>query len=298
MAVYTESKDEGEPTADEEAENKSLPALEQGETLDLVRLLPEQHFTQPPPRYTEATLVKALEEYGIGRPSTYAPTLSTIQDRGYVERVGRQLQPTPIGVIVNDLLVAHFPEIVDVGFTAQMEEQLDEIASDSIEWVTVLGAFYGPFQVTLQSAEVNMPEVILKPEPTGEFCEKCGKELVIKFGRYGKFIACSGYPACRNAKSFMVKVGSSCPKCGAEMVEKKTRRKRIFYSCSQYPNCDYAVWNRPLPQAEQPCKSCGGFLVEGARGESKCMGCGEVAARAEQPQGGEPEQPATPTQAV
>ena len=276
MAVYVEGKDEGEPSEEEEEGNRSLPVLEQGEPLDLVRLLPEQHFTQPPPRFTEATLVKTLEEYGIGRPSTYAPTLSTIQDRGYVERSGRQLSPTPIGVIVNDLLVAHFPAIVDVGFTAQMEEKLDDIANQSAEWVDTLTAFYGPFVETLHSAEVNMPEVVLKPEPTGEFCEKCGKELVIKFGRYGKFIACSGYPACRNAKSFMVKVGAKCPKCGGEMVEKKTRRKRIFYSCGEYPKCDFAVWNRPLPQAEQPCKSCGGLLVEAGRGEAKCNSCGEV----------------------
>jgi len=287
MAVYTEGKDEGEPTAEEEEENKSLPPLEQGETLDLVRLLPEQHFTQPPPRYTEATLVKALEEYGIGRPSTYAPTLSTIQDRGYVERVGRQLQPTPIGIIVNDLLVAHFPEIVDLGFTAQMEEQLDGIARQEAEWVGVLNAFYGPFQETLRAAEVEMPEVVLKPEPTGEYCEKCGRELVIKFGRFGKFIACSGYPLCRNAKSFMVKVGTKCPKCGGEMVEKKTRRKRLFYSCAEYPKCEFAVWNRPLPQAEQPCKSCGGLLVEASHGQARCNDCGEITQRGESKPAGE-----------
>ena len=281
MAVYTEGHDEGDLAEDSE-DNKALPVLAEGETLDLARLLPEQHFTQPPPRYTEATLVRALEENGIGRPSTYAPTLSTVQDRGYVERAGKQLQPTHIGTIVNDLLVAHFPEIVDVGFTAQMEEQLDDIANEGAEWVDVLANFYGPFAETLQLAEKEMPEVSLKPEPTGEFCEKCGSELVIKYGRYGKFIACSGYPACRNAKSFVVKVGTKCPKCGVgEMVEKKTKRKRVFYSCSEYPNCDFAVWQRPRPDAEQPCKTCGGFLVEAARGYAKCNTCGETHQRAE-----------------
>jgi DNA topoisomerase I len=283
MAVYTEGKDEGDPTAVEE-DNKTLPALDQGEELGLAALHSEQHFTQPPPRYTEATLVKALEENGIGRPSTYAPTLSTIQDRGYVERAGKQLQPTFIGLIVNDLLVAHFPDIVDVGFTAQMEEQLDNIASEHTDWVQVLSAFYGPFIETLRRAEVEMPEVALKPEPTGEFCEKCGSELVIKYGRFGKFIACSGYPACRNAKSLMIKVGTNCPKCGGEIVEKKTRRKRLFYSCSNYPACDFAAWSRPLPQAEQPCKECGGLLVEGARGQAKCNSCGATSPRVEAPE--------------
>ncbi|MGQ9675794.1 MAG: type I DNA topoisomerase [Chloroflexota bacterium] len=267
IIVYTEGKDEGQ--ADED-EGKILPPLQQGELLNLVQLLPEQHFTQPPPRYTEATLVKALEENGIGRPSTYAPTLSTIQDRGYVERVDKKLVPTQIGFLVNDLLVEHFPEIVDLGFTADMEEDLDKIARGERQWVPMLKEFYDPFAKTVQQAEGKIETVELKPEETGDLCEICGKPLVIKYGRFGRFIACSGYPQCRNAKSFAVKIGVKCPRCGGDMVEKKTRRKRIFYSCGTYPKCDFAVWQRPVPQ---PCPTCGGMLtLNGPRG-TKCSQC-------------------------
>lgn len=267
MIVYTEGRDEGQP---EEEEGKALPPLVQGEELDLIQLLPEQHFTQPPPRYTEATLVKALEENGIGRPSTYAPTLSTIQDRGYVERVDKKLIPTQIGFLVNDLLVEHFPDIIDLGFTAEMEEDLDKIARGEREWVPVLKEFYGPFEKSVKRAEREMGTVEFKPEETGDVCELCGKPLVIKYGRFGKFIACSGYPQCRNARSFAVKVGVKCPKCGGDMVEKKTRRKRIFYSCGNYPKCDFAVWQRPLPE---PCPACGGLLtLNGAKGV-RCSQC-------------------------
>ena len=278
LAVYSEGKDED----DEEEKRKSLPALTEGEALALQALFPEQHFTQPPPRYTEATLVKALEEYGIGRPSTYAPIMSTIQDRGYVERVDKRLSPTPIGLIVNDLLVKHFPTIVDLGFTAHMEGELDEIARGEQMWVPVIQEFYDPFAKTLVDAEEHMERVILEAEPTGDMCEKCGRPLVIKFGRFGKFIACTGYPECRNAKSFATKIGVNCPDCGAEMVEKKTRRKRIFYSCSRYPECKFAVWNRPLPQ---PCPECGGLLTDAGRGNAKCNKCGEVVEVPTEPQG-------------
>ena len=274
--VYTEGRDEGE--AAEEEERRSLPELVAGEGLNLLKLLPEQHFTQPQPRYTEATLVKSLEEYGIGRPSTYAPTLSTIQDRGYVERIDKRLQATELGFIVNDLLVRHFPEVVDVGFTASMEEELDEIAQGEREWVPVLREFYVPFAETLAKADLEMERVELVPEPAGEDCEKCGRPMVIKFGRYGKFIACPGYPQCRNAKSFAVKIGVRCPECGAEMVEKKTRRKRIFYSCAAYPKCSFSVWNRPLPT---PCASCGGMLTLAGKKGVQCVKCGEVTAPVE-----------------
>lgn len=267
ITVYTEGKDEGQG---EEDEGKILPPLTEGELLDLVQLLPEQHFTQPPPRYTEATLVKALEENGIGRPSTYAPTLSTIQDRGYVERVDKKLMPTQIGFLINDLLVEHFPEIVDLGFTAEMEEDLDKIAQGERQWVPMLREFYDPFEKTVRQAEVKMETVELVPEETGDLCEICGKPLVIKYGRFGKFIACSGYPQCRNAKSFAVKIGVKCPRCGGDMVEKKTRRKRIFYSCGTYPKCDFAVWQRPVPQ---PCPTCGGLLTLNGQKGTKCSQC-------------------------
>lgn len=272
--VYTEGRDEGD--ADDEKQHP-LPPLEVGELLRLEKVTPEQHFTQPPPRFTEATLVKALEENGVGRPSTYAPTLSTIQDRGYIEKTGRQLQPTTLGKLVTDLLAEHFPDVIDIKFTAEMEEKLDDIANAGAPWVNILSAFYGPFEVTLRQANEQIPEVTIEPEPAGELCDKCGMPMVIKHGRFGKFIACSNYPTCRNAKSFMVKVGVKCPRCReGELVEKRTRRGRVFYSCSQYPTCEFAVWQRPLPT---PCPQCGGLLTEAARQEAKCVDCGATLPR-------------------
>ena len=266
--VYTEGRDE-EDASDEES-GTALPPLEKDELLDLLKLAPEQHFTQPPPRYTEATLVKALEEHGIGRPSTYAPTMATIQDRGYVERTDRKLKPTFIGMLVNDLLVQHFPAIVDVGFTAEMEEELDEIASGERQWQPVVRSFFEPFEQTLERARTHMQTVEIKPEPTNLVCEKCGSPMVIKYGRFGRFIACTGYPACRNAKSLAIPTGVKCPECGGDLVEKKTRRKRIFYSCANYPQCAFSVWNRPLPQ---PCPHCGGLLTAAGKRGAKCVKC-------------------------
>jgi len=223
--------------------------------------------------------VKALEENGVGRPSTYAPTLSTIQERGYIERVTRQLIPTELGKVVIDLLAEHFPDIVDVGFTAGMEERLDEIANDGVPWVGILQAFYPPFEETLRQADQRIVQVDLSPEPAGELCDKCGSPMLIKHGRFGKFIACSNYPICRNAKSFMVKLGIHCPRCAeGEVVEKRTRRGRLFYSCSRYPDCDFATWQRPLAE---PCPSCGGLLTEVGRNEAKCLQCGETIPRPE-----------------
>jgi DNA topoisomerase-1 len=284
MIVYTEGKDEAEvPEADEEGK-RALPPLTIGELLDLLGLYPEQHFTQPPPRYTEATLIRALEEQGIGRPSTYAPILSTIQDRGYVERLeGRRLKPTEIGFLVNDLLVKHFPEIVDVGFTAHMEEDLDRIASGEAEWVPVLRDFFSPFSETLTAAEKNMEKVTIPVEETDEVCEKCGAPMVIKRGRYGRFVACSAFPKCRNARSITVSTGVQCPECKeGNLVEKTTRRKRIFYSCSRYPECKFAVWNKPVPV---PCPACGGLLTEAGKkdgGKYVCASCGHIVDQLEQ----------------
>ncbi len=273
--VYTEGKDE--VSEEEEERQRALPPLATGDLLELMALLPEQHFTQPPPRYTEATLIRALEEQGIGRPSTYAPILSTIQERGYVERAqGRKLLPTELGFIVNDQLVKHFPEIVDLGFTAQMEADLDRIASGEAQWVPVLREFYQPFKATLDQAEAQMGDIEPpKPEPTGELCEKCGKPMVIKRGRFGRFIACSGFPACRNSRSFTVSTGVKCPQCKeGELVEKLSRRKRVFYSCSRYPECKYALWNRPVPQ---PCPACGGLVTSfPAKKAYVCTACGNV----------------------
>ncbi|MDW8071997.1 MAG: type I DNA topoisomerase, partial [Anaerolineae bacterium] len=226
LAVYEESRDDD--ATPEEAE-QMLPEVRVGELLDLVHLLPEQHFTQPPPRYTEATLVRALEEYGIGRPSTYAPIISTIQERGYVTSVDRRLYPTELGCIVNDMLVEHFPDIVNVDFTARMEEDLDRIARGEQDWVLVLRAFYTPFEQALQRAERLMAKVEMTEPPTGEKCELCGHPMVVKWGRFGKFVACSNYPACRNTKPYLEKTGAACPQCGGDLVERRTRKKRVFY---------------------------------------------------------------------
>jgi len=276
LAVYEEAKDE-DAKAEEERKREEIPPLTVGEVLDLVRLLPEQHFTQPPPRYSEATLIRALEEYGIGRPSTYAPIMSIIQQRGYVERRDGRLYPTEVGIVVNDLLVEYFPDYIDVGFTAQMEDDLDLIASGKREWVPVLRDFYTPFSATLERARQEMPTVQMGDEPTGELCPQCGHPLIYKYGRFGKFIGCSNFPNCRFRKSILVKTGAKCPECGGDLVEKRTRRGRTFYGCANYkadnPNsCNFAVWKRPLPQ---PCPACGGLLTEGRKGWAKCIACEE-----------------------
>lgn len=277
LLVYEESKDEG--VADDEA--GPLPPLDVGEMLDLLRLIPEQHFTQPPPRYTEASLIRELEKNGIGRPSTYAPILSTIQVRGYVDRENKYLLPTELGFVVNDLLVKHFPEIVDLPFTAHMEDDLDKIAAGERNWVAVLRDFYGPFARTLEAAEHSMEKVELKPEETGLVCEKCGSPMVVKNGRFGKFIACSNYPQCRNAKPYVIKTGARCPECGGDLLEKRTRKRRIFYGCANYPTCKFSVWQRPVPQ---PCKACGGLLTEAGKNKLKCVKCQQVFEKEEEPE--------------
>ncbi len=264
--LYSEGKDEAEA----EDGKRPLPELAKGEPLEFLGLFPQQHFTQPPPRYTEATLVKALEERGIGRPSTYAPILSTIQARGYVEREDGRFHPLELGLLVSDLLREHFPDIVDLGFTAQMEEGLDRIAQGEQEWVPFLRHFYHPFERTLKVAEERMEKVRLAGEPTGETCELCGRPMVIKWGRYGRFLACSGFPECKNTKPLLVKLGVPCPKCGGELVERKTRRRRTFYGCANYPNCDFAISDKPIPQ---PCPECGGLMVMRGKKMAKCLKC-------------------------
>jgi DNA topoisomerase-1 len=230
--------------------------------------------------------VRDLEEYGIGRPSTYAPILSKIQERAYVERRGRRLYATEMGMIVNDLLVEYFPDYVDLSFTAEMEEDLDLIANGEREWVPVLRNFYGPFADTLAEARDRMPEVDINNQPTGEMCPKCGNPLVYRYGRYGKFIGCSNFPDCRFSKPILIRTGAKCPQCGGDLVEKKTRRGRTFYGCSNYDpddpeSCEFAVWKRPLPQ---PCPECGGLLTEVRHGWGKCQDCEEEFDLAELPQ--------------
>ena len=265
--LYIEGKDQ----ADKDEEKGSIiPHLEKGDPLELLGLFPEQHFTQPPPRFTEASLVKTLEQNGIGRPSTYAPTLSTIQERGYVTKVKGIFQPTELGIIVTDLLKKHFPNIIDVEFTARMEGELDEIADNNRDWVQVVQDFYTPFEKDLENALLLMDKVKLADEITEETCPKCDKPLVVKHGRYGKFIACSGYPECKHTKPFQVKVGVNCPQCGSELVEKLSKKRRTFYGCSNYPNCQFATSLRPLPQ---PCPKCGGLLTIYRGNWAKCTKC-------------------------
>jgi DNA topoisomerase I len=285
----------GDPDDDENGKRKLLPDLSAGEPLEMESITPEQHFTQPPPRYTEATLIKALEEEGIGRPSTYAPVISTIQDRGYVERAERALRPTELGTIVNDLLVEHFPNVVDPGFTAQIEEHLDQVADGETDWVPVVQEFYDPFSVTLEKAASMMERVEIADEPSDEVCEcdgkcgeacvaaqaeagttVCGKPMVIKLGRFGKFLACSGFPECRSTRTIVVRIGVACPLDGGDLIEKKTRKGRTFYGCINFPTCEFASWQRPVPQR---CDVEGGLQVLQAGGKIACTVCGKVTER-------------------
>ena len=308
--VYIEGRDtEGD---DEDAE-RSLPEMTAADILRLLEVKPDQHFTEPPPRFTEATLVKALEENGIGRPSTYAPIMSTIQDRGYVKKDGRALKPEELGFIVSDMLSENFPVVVDASFTARMEDELDEVASGERQWPTVIREVYEPLQVAVDKASEGIERI---EEQTDEKCEKCEKPMIVRWGRFGKFLACTGFPECKNTKPIgeeamqaavtdekcdicqadmvlkrgrfgqflacskypeckgsrpiLKKVGVDCPKDGGDIVEKKSKKGRTFYSCANYPNCDFTSWTRPL---NQPCPTCKGLIVVAARGTAKCTAC-------------------------
>ena len=245
-----------------------LPSLKKEEILKLIKLFSEQHFTQPPARYNEASLVKTLEEYGIGRPSTYAPIIGTIQERGYVEKnEQRKFIPTEIGLLVNNLLVENFPKIVDIKFTAYLEEDLDRIAKGQQNWLTVLKDFYQPFHANLLEKEKRVAKKKLE-EPTDKKCPKCGQPIIIKLGRFGKFYACSGFPECKYTEPIINSTGVVCPKCGqGEIVERKTRKGKIFYSCSQYPKCDFALWDKPTGEK---CPKCGSLLVQAKNNKVKC----------------------------
>jgi DNA topoisomerase I len=248
-----------------EEDEKLLPALAPQEPLDLHKLQPDQHFTQPSPRYSEASLIKELEELGIGRPSTYVPIISTIQDRGYVEQVQRRFVPTWLGETVNEVMNKHFPDIVDVGFTAEMERKLDDVEEGRQSWKEFLRGFYGDFKVTMEKAEAEMNRVQKPVEELEELCPECGRHLVIRTGRYGRFISCSGFPECRYGRSVVTKTGALCPQCGGDLVERKTRqKKRIFYGCSNYPTCNFAIWERPVPEL---CPNCGGLMVVQRNGQ-------------------------------
>jgi DNA topoisomerase-1 len=272
LVVYEEAKDEDRIPSEEESEMRIPAKVAEGQKQTLVRLLPEQHFTQPPPRYTEASLVQLLEEYGVGRPSTYAPILSTIQERGYVLREGKRLIPTETGGLVNDLLVQHFPEVVDINFTARMESDLDTIASGGNGWVEIIRRFYVTFSPQVEKARAEMPETKSELEKVGRVCPQCGLDLVIRFGRFGKFISCTGFPNCRYTEPWLEKIGIACPVDGGEIVERKTRKGRVFYGCNHYPECAFTSWKRPVPQ---PCPNCGGLMVVANKREVQCIRCAE-----------------------
>jgi DNA topoisomerase-1 len=306
--VYIEGRDTEED--DEDAE-RSLPELTAGDLLRLLEVKPDQHFTEPPPRYTEATLVKALEENGIGRPSTYAPIMSTIQDRGYVKKDGRALKPEELGFIVADMLAENFPAVVDASFTARMEEELDDVANGERPWPPVIREFYEPLAEELEKAgaierveqqtdekceKCGKPMIIRwgrfgqflactgfpecrntrpldgaeEPAATDEKCDECGSPMVVKRGRFGQFLACSRYPECKGSRPILKKVGVACPKDGGEVVEKRSKRGRTFYSCANYPDCDFTSWSRPL---KHPCPRCGALTVVAARRTAKCIAC-------------------------
>lgn len=245
-------------TADEEKDNL-LPELNEGEELKLIDIKGEQNFTQPPARFTEASLVKTLEELNIGRPSTYAPIVGTLAERRYVKKEKKSLIPSELGFLVTGLMEEYFKEIVDVRFTASMEDRLDEVETTGHEWKQIIRDFYGPFRKDLEKADAAIEKVVVEDKPTGEVCELCGKSMVFKAGRYGDFIACSGYPECRNTKPILKAIGVKCPKCGKDVIEKKSKRGKIFYGCSGYPKCDMSYWNKPVNKA---CPKCGSLLTE------------------------------------
>ncbi|TCL54685.1 type I DNA topoisomerase [Allofournierella massiliensis] len=267
-ALYEEATDE------KEKKETALPPLEQGQTLKLRSLTPEQKFTQPPARYTEATLIRSLEENGIGRPSTYAPIITTIIDRGYVEREQKKLKPTLLGRTINDLMMQEFPDIVDVTFSAGMEKNLDKVENGSADWRETIDAFYKGFAAALEKAEKDMEgkKIKVPDEETDEICEKCGRKMVIKTGRYGKFLACPGFPECTNTKRLVKDTGGKCPKCGGRMLLRKSAKGRVYYGCENYPNCDFMTWDEPVAQT---CEKCGATLFKkGSRLYCAKEGCG------------------------
>ena len=263
--LYIEGKDEAEE------KSSQLPPLEKNMPVRCKELKKNQHFTQPPARYTEASLIKTLEEYGIGRPSTYAATITTLTSREYVKREAKSLVPTELGEVITKLMKERFPKIVNVKFTAQMENELDSVESGDVQWNELLGEFYGDFENTLKEAKAEMDGVKLKlkEDETDIVCDKCGRKMVVKVGRYGKFIACPGYPECKNIVKYVEKTGTQCPKCGGDVIVKHTKSKRVFYGCSNYPNCDFVSWNEPT---NEKCPQCGEVLYK-KKGKKPVLFC-------------------------
>ena len=277
--VYMEDTDE--PAAQDE-ETPPLPDLGKDDVLDCLKLSKDQHFTQPPPRFTEATLIRTMEDQGIGRPSTYAPIMATILDRDYVLKEQGRFKPTKLGMAVTDLLKVHFPDIMDVGFTAKIEDQLDSVADGNQAWEPMLKDFYGPFDLSIEKAMKEAERVPRDQidEETDEFCEKCERPMVIKSGRFGRFMSCSGFPDCKNSKPIIIRVGVACPECGKDIVERrqKGRGGKVFYGCSGYPDCKFALNQRPLPQ---PCPECDEMIVVSGRENARCLTCKWKGARPE-----------------
>ena len=269
MKLYVEGNDDNK-----KVEENYLPELTNGMKVKKEEIEPKQHFTQPPPRYTEARLVRTMEELGIGRPSTYAPTIDTIQRRNYVTLEDKRFLPTELGEVVLEQVVKFFPEIIDVDFTAKMEDDLDSIEEGKKKWVAIIAEFYKEFEKRLEVAEKEMQEIEIKDEPAGIQCENCGHEMVYKMGRYGKFLACSNFPDCRNTKPILKKIGVTCPSCKeGEIVERKSKKRRTFYGCDRYPECDFVSWDKPLARS---CPKCGEYLVEkkGKKGTTvQCSSC-------------------------
>jgi DNA topoisomerase-1 len=257
LTVYEEGSDEAEKQDNEEACLRGN--LSQGQRLQLSKLEEKQHFTEPPPRFTEASLIRKMEEEGIGRPSTYAPTIDTIQTRGYVVKEDKKLVPTELGEIVIALLKEHFPDIVNLEFTANMEEKLDDIEEGKASWKAIVREYYIPFAETLDIAEQKIGKIKVEDEVSEEVCDLCGRNMVIKMGRFGKFLACPGFPECRNARPLLEEVGVNCPKCGEKLVVRRSKKGRKFYGCSKYPECDFIAWEKPAPH---PCPQCGELMIE------------------------------------
>jgi DNA topoisomerase I len=266
MKVYVEGNDDGK-----KEEDRILPDVQEGMKVDKKDLEPTQHFTQPPPRYTEARLVRTMEELGIGRPSTYAPTLDTIQKRGYVALDDKKFVPTELGELVLEMTLEFFPEVFNVEFTAKMESDLDEVEEGNIDWIKIIDEFYKNFEKKLKIAEAEMQKVEIKDEPAGENCEKCGHEMVYKMGRFGKFMACSNFPDCRNTKPIVKDIGVECPSCHkGSIVERKSKKKRVFYGCNRYPDCEFVSWDKPIART---CPKCNSMLVEKKTKKGKVVQC-------------------------
>ncbi|MEI6915483.1 MAG: DNA topoisomerase, partial [Armatimonadota bacterium] len=258
--LYTEGTDEVSQEVEDE-DRPPLPRLSAKQMLKLLELLPDQHFTEPPPRFTEASLVKLLEEKGIGRPSTYASIVGTIKDRGYVNLEQKRFKPTELGFTVNDLLVKHFPDVLDVSFTASIESRLDDVEDGKLEWVELLKDFYGPFKTALDSASELMESVKVAPQESDEDCPNCGRKMLIRESRFGdKFLGCSGYPECKTTKSLQEPLDVKCPTCGdGDIYERKSRRGKVFYGCNKYPDCSFVSWDKPIAEK---CPTCAGVLVD------------------------------------